>query len=101
MRKIVSTQSTNNCAGICGRSGVKGFFYRFGVDNINLASPDDNFPQLYFVFSFEPWHDRRSTDALIYETANHTYTVLIVKAPIFLTASTYELIPHHIFECSI
>ena len=77
MREVVITQRKNNCAGIWGRSGVKGFIYRFGVDNINLAYPDDHFEKLYFVFSFEPWYYVHSSDASIDKRENHPDTVLI------------------------
>ena len=63
MRKIVITQRTNNCTGICRRAGVKGFLSILGVDNINLASLDDHLPNLDFVFYFETWYDGRSANA--------------------------------------
>ena len=53
MTNTVSNQSTNNCAGICGCAGVKGFLSIFGVKNIKLASPDDHFPKLDFVFTLK------------------------------------------------
>ena len=81
MRNIISTQTTENCAGICGHFGVKVFISIFGVDNINLASPDDHFPKLDFVFSLKPWYDGRSVDALIDETEDHLSTLLIAEAP--------------------
>ena len=77
MNKIVINQRTKNCVGVFGRYGVKIFIFRYGVDNINLAYPDDHFPKLDFVFSLKPWYDGRSVDALIDETANHPDTVLI------------------------
>ena len=81
MRNIVSNQRTNKFARICGSSGVKGFLSIFGVDNINLASPDDHFPKLDFVFYFETWYSGRSANEAIYETENHPYTVLIAEVP--------------------
>ena len=81
MRNIVSTQTTNNCAGICGRFGVKVFISIFGVDNINLASPDDHFPNIDFVFYFETWYHGHSSNEAIDETENQPYNLLIAEAP--------------------
>ena len=81
MNKIVINQRTKNCVGVFGRYGVKIFIFRYGVDNINLASPDDHLPKLDFVFYFETWYDGRSANTEIEETENQPYTVLISEAP--------------------
>ena len=81
MRKILITQRTKQCAGICGCYGVKRFLSIFRFDNINLVSPDDHFPKLDFVFYFETWYSGRSANEAIYETENHPYTVLIAEVP--------------------
>ena len=102
MRKILITQRTKQCAGICGCYGVKGFLSIFGFDNINLASPDDHFPKLDFVFYFETWYDGCSGNAAIDEIENQPYTLLIVESPEFIImAVTDELIPYDVFECYV
>ena len=88
--------------GIYGRYGVKLFLSRFGVDNINLAYPDDNLPKLDFLSYFEPWYDGWSSNVVIGEVVNHTDTLCIVESPEFVIIdATNELIPCHIFECSV
>ena len=87
MRNIVSNQTLNNFARIFGRPGSKGFLYRFIVYNTYFETPYNNLPELYFLFSFEPWNDGHSADAIIGDTSNHSYTVLISEAPYFLIMS--------------
>ena len=78
--------------------GSRGFS-SFGVDNINFSSPDDHFPSLDFIFSFEPFYDGGRDDVFIDETKSHRDTALIAEAPEFsIMAMTDKLSPHHILS---
>ena len=68
MSNIVITQTTKNCAGICRHFGVKVFISIFGVEKINLASPDDHFSNIDFAFYFDTWYHVRSANEAIDET---------------------------------
>ena len=78
---------------------VTGFHSRFGVENINLASPDYHLSKLDFVFYFELWYDGHSANVAIGESENHPDTLLISEGPnIVIMAITNELSPHHILN---
>ena len=99
MRNIVSAQTTNDFAGIYGSYGAKVFLSIFWVDNIKLAPPDDQYPKLYFVFSFEPWYYGYSDHTEMDDTEIQADTVLIAELPKYIImAATDELGLYHIFE---
>ena len=102
MRKIVITQRINNFSRICGSTGVKWFLFIFWVDNINSASPDDNFLKFDFVSSFEPWYDGKFFDAEIGDMQNQSEPLLKLEALfIFFVTATDELASHYVFECYV
>ena len=39
-----------NVSIICGITRVKGFISIHGVENVYFKSPDDHFPEIYFIF---------------------------------------------------
>ena len=70
MRDILIAHSINNFSRICGSIGVKGFLSRFGFDNVYFASPDNHITEIDFVFYFEPWDNRNSSDEKTDKTEN-------------------------------